>query len=272
MGTCKEARTVVTSYYSRLSPGRRTADGKSHSQTSDSNTSTDSQPNLAPFDWIPPDDLVVLCLPPRQSNRFPASHDITLAGRSRVGFAVPYELLDWADIAAAPPLILRDLVSSKLPQMYLLSNMHAVTSPKYNASCFWTQRKVDWIATDLERWTRRMLSWRQVIDKDAVRQRYWVANRESGRSFWCGDDTAVRTPQTDDRFVAWSMLRFVEMVKRNGQVYWEEEFWGTEILGWMVKKSLKSSADLKSESKRERRKIERRKREINQDFVNDEPN
>jgi hypothetical protein len=95
----------------------------SPSQTGSSHTSTHSQRNLAPLDWIPPDDLVILCLPPRLDSRFPATHSITLAGRPHVGFSVPFGLLECVDILVAPPLLLRELVCSKLPWTYLLSGL-----------------------------------------------------------------------------------------------------------------------------------------------------
>ncbi len=99
MGTCREARAVVASYYRRPSPGCfAPASATALSETDGSNTSTHSQRNLAPLDWIPQDDLVVLCLPPRQDSRFPATHDITLL--RNVSLAFPKEFLRHETVVA----------------------------------------------------------------------------------------------------------------------------------------------------------------------------
>src|SRR6266536_434404 len=99
MGTCREARAVVASYYRRPSSGCfAPASATALSETDGSNTSTHSQRNLAPLDWIPQDDLVVLCLPPRQDSRMPATHDITLPGN--VSLAFPKEFLRHETVVA----------------------------------------------------------------------------------------------------------------------------------------------------------------------------
>ena len=99
-------------------------------------TNTHFQRNGAFLDWIPLDNLVVLVLPPRPDSRFPATHDITLAGRPHVGFAVPFELLHCVETIAAPPLLRRELVFSEPPQMYLLSRLQAFKIWKgYSAAC-----------------------------------------------------------------------------------------------------------------------------------------
>ena len=184
MGTCKEACAVVTSYYRRSSPGCPAADGTSRSQTNGSNTSTHFQLNLAPLDWIPVDDLVVLCLPSRPESRFPTTHDITLAGRPYIGLAVPLELLECVDTLAATLLLLRELVPSELPRTYLLSRLQAFEQGGPSASRSWIQREVHWSGDEEECWQSAFRPWENVVVADAMERRCRFESNGEGRWFW----------------------------------------------------------------------------------------
>ena len=223
MGTCKEARAVVASYYRRPSPRCFAADGVSRSQTSGSNTGTHSQRDLAPLDWIPVDDLVVLCLPPRPDSRFPAMHDITLAGRPNVGFAVPSELLLCADTIAALPLLLRELVFSEPPRTYLLSRLQAFKQFRPSVHRSWIRRDVHWSGDKVERWRRGFRPWGKVVGADAVERQCWPGSRDERRwVWWVGGDgnAAVGMLQTEDVVggrTYGKMLEFENKAKLEGQ-------------------------------------------------------
>ncbi len=69
LAACSESRAAVFGHYRRT--GGRLC------------------PGPASIDWIPLDDLVILCLPPRKVRHYPAASSITLADRSAIGLAVP---------------------------------------------------------------------------------------------------------------------------------------------------------------------------------------
>lgn len=242
MSTCKEARAVVAAHYRKLNAKSCVADRKSHGQISDSNAGLDLQRNLAPFDWIPPDDLVVLCLPPRQNNRFPASHDITLADRSQLAFAIPTDLLYWDDILAAPPLLLSELTPSKLPRTYLLSGLQAFVPQRSKADGFWIQRKLDWMGSSGDSWWNFLYPWRAMIEGwERLEPRPWCDNRNKGAPFWWvgGDgNTALKIPQNDDQtcgFAFSAMFQFLKNMESQSQRYGWEKSWDMAVLGWIFK-------------------------------------
>ncbi|KAL2016967.1 hypothetical protein VTK56DRAFT_2801 [Thermocarpiscus australiensis] len=113
LATCREARIVVAAHYRRLQLGTAhdglappsNVDGDHERESSESNRQRSagragSEPWCYPFpvfqtfDWIPADDLIVLCFPPKQA-RLPATHAITFArGPARhVGLLLPMEVL-----------------------------------------------------------------------------------------------------------------------------------------------------------------------------------
>lgn len=92
LASCREARLAVEAYYGHQSPSSRC------SQQGDEPDMNGWCLDFQTFDWIPTDDLVVLCFPPIQVPQLPKAHAITLthgSGRParNVGLLVPKEVL-----------------------------------------------------------------------------------------------------------------------------------------------------------------------------------
>jgi hypothetical protein len=82
LATCRESRTIIAEYYRRLQHGRASPAWQP------------PFPAFQTFSWIPADDLIVLCFPPKQA-LLPENHAITFSsGPARnVAIYLPMELL-----------------------------------------------------------------------------------------------------------------------------------------------------------------------------------
>ncbi|KAB5526465.1 hypothetical protein GE09DRAFT_1257085 [Coniochaeta sp. 2T2.1] len=111
LATCQEARVTIAAHYARLqriegldiSNAASTADEEEHRDGDDETGCARCKPRRDPFsifqsfDWIPANDLVVLCFPPKQAE-LPATQAITLARRCgraarHIGLLLPKEVL-----------------------------------------------------------------------------------------------------------------------------------------------------------------------------------
>lgn len=88
LAACSESRDAVASYYKTLQQS-----GKTHTDTYPPSAWQSPYTAFQTFDWIPADDLIVLCFPPKQ-RPLPAQHAITFStGPARsVGIYLPMEL------------------------------------------------------------------------------------------------------------------------------------------------------------------------------------
>lgn len=166
MEACREARNVIILHYSALT--RKYHDSESgfdpgdvalSNHANNSDTSTHLPQSFIPFDWIPPQDLIMLCLSPRPASRFPSTHDIMLPGRPYIGFAIPTQFFDgespWihsgltqeAPRLQQPVQLLHDLLAGSKPpkSTYLLSIVQAFKKQKISSHLHpWIQRGVYW--------------------------------------------------------------------------------------------------------------------------------
>ncbi|KAM0261882.1 hypothetical protein ACHAQJ_002085 [Trichoderma viride] len=92
LSTCRESRRIAQTYYSRRWQGLTCP------LSGNSMKSSNQPPDFRTFDWIPHEDLVVLCFPPIQVAKFPPGNAFTIAPSSsqparRIGVCVPTELM-----------------------------------------------------------------------------------------------------------------------------------------------------------------------------------
>ncbi|KAL7796007.1 hypothetical protein V8C37DRAFT_372802 [Trichoderma ceciliae] len=92
LATCGESRRIVQMYYSRQWQGLTCP------LTGSSVKPRDRLPDFRTFDWIPAEDLIVLCFPPIQVPKLPPSNAFTLSPgptqpARRIGIWVPTEIM-----------------------------------------------------------------------------------------------------------------------------------------------------------------------------------
>ncbi|KAL6892384.1 hypothetical protein HDV57DRAFT_178728 [Trichoderma longibrachiatum] len=92
LATCRESRSIVEMYYIRR---RR---GVSCPLSGRPINFSDRPPDFRTFDWIPSDDLMVLCFPPVQVAQLPCENAFSLApgpnqAARRLGLMIPRDLL-----------------------------------------------------------------------------------------------------------------------------------------------------------------------------------
>ncbi|KAK1247483.1 hypothetical protein MKX07_002392 [Trichoderma sp. CBMAI-0711] len=92
LATCRESRSIVERYYIRRRRGVRCPLSGAAINFSD------RPPDFRTFDWIPSNDLLVMCFPPIPVSRLPTQNAFTLApgpnqAARRLGVMIPKELM-----------------------------------------------------------------------------------------------------------------------------------------------------------------------------------
>lgn len=92
LSTCRESRRIAQTHYTRQWQGLTCA------VTGSRVNNCTHAPDFRTFDWIPPEDLIVLCFPPIQVAKLPSGNAFTLSpGVSqparRIGVCVPTEIM-----------------------------------------------------------------------------------------------------------------------------------------------------------------------------------
>ncbi|KAK3986206.1 hypothetical protein QBC44DRAFT_333815 [Cladorrhinum sp. PSN332] len=98
LAACRNSRKQVCRYYRTLQ--RRTGFRSDNQYGVDDNEATDTHfPTVRSFDWIPAEDVIVLCFPPKHADTLPDRNAISLARRAgggcprNVGLMFPKEMM-----------------------------------------------------------------------------------------------------------------------------------------------------------------------------------